>query len=520
MRNGLTHFVDKCRSAWRFRWLALGCAWLVAVVGWIVVFSLPGRYDTQARVFLDMTSSLRPLLEGLAVTPNTANQVEIVRRALLGRPQLERVIATTGLAQRAQSLAGHDALLTQLTTKIRITGDVQTRNYSITYSDADPAVSYAVVKNLLDAFVEQSMTAKRTDSVSAQKFLTEQIREYEARLTESERQLADFKRRNVGSMPDDRGGYFERLQAEMSESDRLGAALAVATRRRDELRQRLLGKGATRGGSQMETSVDTRLLESRRQLGELLLNYTEAHPDVIALQEVIVALAAQRQAEIDQLRRNVDSLGSARTGSGNLVQQNLQISLNEVEVEVASLRAQIADRKVRVENLRSEITTLPEVEAELSRLNRDYGTNRVQYDALLQRLESARLSEQAEKSQDVIFNIVEPPSMPVVPAAPNRIMLACAVLVAAFGAGAGAAYLLSLLRPVYLGEEQLREAFAGVLVIGGVGLMRNAKAVRGERLRLVLYGSLASALVIVLGLLLLAYRQWGTLNPLLPGASA
>ena len=519
MRNSLASFLAKCRSAWRFRWMALGCAWLLAILGWVVVFSLPGRYDTQARVFLDMTSSLRPLLEGLAVTPNTANQVEIVRRALLGRPQLERVIATTGLAQRARTPAGHDALLSELATKIHITGDVQTRNYSITYSDTDPAVSYAVVKNLLDAFVEQSMTAKRSDSVSAQKFLTEQIREYEARLTESERQLADFKRRNVGSMPDDRGGYFERLQTEMSEADRLAAALAVATRRRDELRQRLLGKHS-RGESQMETSVDARLVESRRQLGELLLNYTQAHPDVIALKEVIAALEAQRQSEIESLRRNVDSLGSARTGSGNLVQQNLQIALNEVEVEVASLRAQAADRTARVETLRSEMTTLPEVEAELARLNRDYGTNRTQYDALLQRLESARLSEQAEKSQEVIFNIVEPPSMPVVPAAPNRTLLALAVLVAAFSAAAGVAYLLSLLRPVYFGEDQIREAFEGVLVIGGVGLMRDAKTVRRERWTLFLYGCAATALVIVLGLLLLGYRHWGTLNPLLAGASA
>lgn len=516
MSPGIEGILDISRSAWRFRWAALACAWLVAIAGWVVVFSIPGRYDTQARVFLDMTSSLRPLLEGLAIAPNTGNQVEIVRRALVGRPQLERVIATTGLNQRVGSEAQREGLIADLAEKIKITGDLQMRNYSITYSDSDPQISYSVVKSLLDSFVSQSLQANRTDSQSAQKFLLEQIKEYERRLTESERQLAEYKSQNVGAMPDDRGGYFERLQGEMTEADRLGASLSIAVRRRDELRQRLLGGNPrSDGSSQIATSVDGRLAESRRQLADMLLNFTEAHPDIIAMNEVITALEKQRQGEIASMRQNVDSLGSMRSDAGSLVQQNLQISLNEVEVEIASLRAQIADRQGRVRELRSSITTLPQVEAELTRLNRDYGINRAQYDALLQRLESARLSQQAEISQDLIFKVVEPPSLPLVPAAPNRVLLSFAVLAAAFGAGIGLAYLLSIIRPIYLGAEQLRKAYPDIPVIGSIGLLRSKQVIVRERLALLFYTSFACALVVVLGVLLGAYVRWGTLEPLL-----
>lgn len=521
MNPGVERILNISRSAWRFRWVALACAWLVAIAGWLVVFSIPGRYDTQARVFLDMTSSLRPLLEGLAIAPNTGNQVEIVRRALVGRPQLERVIATTGLKQRVRSAAQHEGLIAELAEKIEITGDLQMRNYSITYSDSDPQISYSVVKSLLDAFVSQSLQANRTDSQSAQKFLGEQIQEYERRLTESERQLARFKSQNVGAMPDDRGGYFERLQGEMTESDRLSASLSVAVRRRDELRQRLLGGNPrSDGSSQIATSVDGRIAESRQQLADMLLNFTEAHPDVIALKEVVATLEKQRQLEVESMRQNVESLGSLRSDAGSLVQQNLQISLNEVEVEIASLRAQIADRQERVRELRSSINILPQVEAELTRLNRDYGINRAQYDALVQRLESARLSQQAEKSQDVIFNVVDPPAMPLVPAAPNRVLLSWAVLVAAFGAGTGLAYFLSIIRPIYLDAEQLRETYADIPVIGSIGLLRSRSVVLREQLGLICYTSFAGALIVMLGVVLIAYRRWGALNPVLFGGDA
>ena len=356
-------------------------------------------------------------------------------------------------------------------TSIRFTGDLQSRNFSIAYSDSDPKISYSVVKSLLDAFVAQSVQANRTDSESAQKFLTQQLADYDKRLTESEKRLADFQRRNIGSMPDDRGGYFQRLQAGMADIDRLGAALSVATHRRDELRQRLLGgsPGSDSGAGSPSSSVDVRIAEARTRLDDMLLRFTEAHPDVIALKETITTLEEQRRQEIESLRQNAYALGSARAASTSPVTQNLQISLNEIEVELASIRAQMADQQHRVAELRASINTLPEVEAELTRLNRDYGTNKTQYDALLKRLESARLSERAERTQDVIFRVVDPPVQPLRPASPNRPLLAAGVFMAAMGSGVVLCYLLSLLRP---GVPACRGAAQDVRRFEGAGRHR------------------------------------------------
>lgn len=501
-------FLSIVHSSWRFRWAGLGAAWAVALVGWLAVLAIPGRYETSAQVYVDTSTLLRPLLEGLTVTPNTNNQVDLVRQALIARPQLEKVIDSTSLRLRAGTPAERESMVNSLGHQIRIVTDGGSRNYSITYSDSDPKVSFEVVRALLAAFVGQSVEASRNDAESAQTFLQKQLAEYEARLTASEGALADFKRKNIGAMPDDRGGYFERTQAEMQELDRLGASLSVATHRRDQLRQRLLGGTRADSGSQAASSFDGRIAEARAKLDDMLLNFTDAHPDVIALKQTIASLETQRKRELEDIRSNVDALGAPRSNSASLVTQNLQIALNEVDVEIASIRAQMADRQRRVSELRGSINTLPKVEAELARLTRDYGSDRAQYDALLRRLESARLSDQVQKNQTVDFRTLSPPVVPLMPASPQRALLAIGVLLLALAAGAGVAYMLSLMRPVYLNVDEIREKLAGVPVIASIGHITNPAAQSHGRRALLAYSSLAIALVLTTGIVMVGYQHW------------
>ena len=80
MNPRVDQVMSMVQSAWRFRWAGLACAWGVALVGGAAVLALPGRYDTEARVYVNTASLLQPLLEGLTVTANTTNQIELVRR--------------------------------------------------------------------------------------------------------------------------------------------------------------------------------------------------------------------------------------------------------------------------------------------------------------------------------------------------------------------------------------------------------------------------------------------------------
>lgn len=518
MRETVEHLVSEVRSAWRFRWATIACAWVVCVIGWIGVLMIPGRYDTSAKVYVDTTSVLRPLLEGLAVAPSTSNEVEMVRRVLLGRPRLEKVIDETELKSRAQTPIDRASLLDDLSKSIRITGDPQSHLYTIVYGDRDPRISHAVVQNLLDVFLGETVGEKRNDAENAQKFLGTQLAEYEHRLSESERKLADFKKKNVGFMPDDRGGYFERLQREMQEVDRLDAERSVAVNKRNELRGKLLGgDGSAAGLGAVETSVDARIVEAKGRLEDLLLQYTDAHPDVIALKQSIASLEAQRLHEIETLRANRSSLGSARSSSTSLVLQNLQIALNEAELQIAAADSQLSDHRTRIVELKRMMNVLPEVEAELARLSRDYGINQTQYQQLLQRLESARLTDEADRSEDLKVKIIDPPVLPILPAAPKRGLLLIGVMLAGLGAGGGLAWLLSQLQPAFSNLRELRK-LVKLPILGSISQVELAhKAGFRDWMAVGGYAAATAGLFVAFGIVFLVQNQAAELGQALLG---
>ncbi len=96
-----------------------------------------------------------------------------------------------------------------------------------------------MVGTLVNTFVEETLGGKREGSEHAQKFLETQIKDYEQRLSAAEDKLAAFKKKNVGLMPTDQGGYFAQLQKETDDAKKAETDLSIAMSRRDELSKQL-----------------------------------------------------------------------------------------------------------------------------------------------------------------------------------------------------------------------------------------------------------------------------------------
>jgi polysaccharide chain length determinant protein (PEP-CTERM system associated) len=188
----------------------------------------------------------------------------------------------------------------------------------------------------------------------------------------------------------------------------------------------------------------------------------------------------------------------------NPVYQSLRMSLSQGDADLAELRGQIAGQRAAVADLRSKVNSIPDVEAELSRLNRDYEVNKKQYDTLLQRLESANISQQADQNIDnVKFRIIEPPTLPVKPSAPNRPLLDVLVLLAALAAGVGVSVLIAQLHPTFSNRESLQR-IAGIPVLGSVSATLRAQFIPWYRRQSTMVATAAALLVIacVLNILL------------------
>jgi polysaccharide chain length determinant protein (PEP-CTERM system associated) len=475
MKDIVVRLYDEARSAWRFRWIGLAIASAIALLGWGVVLSLPDRYEATSSVFVDTRTALRPALQGLTVEQDVSVQLNFVRQSLLSGESLLRI------ARRSEVLAADvedpreiaevlDAFFKRIKVDVRNAGTEREPGgtvYSFTYQDEDRDRALKAIEVMVNTFIEDTLGGRRSGVEGAQRFLEEQIKDYESRLRTAENRLAEFKKSNVGLMPTEQGGYFERLQAEIDAADKLQNDLALAESRRAELNRQLRGEAAISGTASANLGVggatapgsDTlaRIKETQARIDELLQKYTDKHPDVIAAQNTLRELEARRNAEIESLRRGDLGAAASSGASANPVYQSILLQLNQAEVEITSLRGQLAQRRAKAAELRQRLDIAPQVEAEFAQLNRDYDTNKAQYTALLASYEKTQLGERADSAGSVRFEKVQPATSPYVPVAPKRLLLLIGTLLAALGAGGAVAFFLHLFNPVIGSLQSLSE---------------------------------------------------------------
>jgi polysaccharide chain length determinant protein (PEP-CTERM system associated) len=498
------------RGTWRYRWLALTVAWTVCIAGWMYVSQLPDEYRASARVHVDTESVLRPLLRGLAVDTNITQRVNLMTRTLLTRPNLEKVARMTDMHLQAGTEPEMEAVINRLRSRITIQGTDRENLYTLSYQDRNPQRAHAVVQALQTIFVESALGDTRIDSDMAQRFIDQQIAEYEQRLKAAEDRLADFRRENVGQLPGDRGDYYQRLQRAQTELEEARFLLREAENRRDEVRRQLAGEEPSFGimgggvaGHPTTSALDARIDAMQRRLDEMLLTYTEQHPDVIALRRTIADLEKQKEEELALLAANRPE-GLASPGlQTNPVYQQMRIALSNAEVEVSSLRVRVQRNQEQVTELQRMVDIIPQIEAELQRLNRDYSVNRENYEQLLRRREAASISQSVEDRGDQVqFRVIEPARVPTSPSAPNRPALFAGVLLLGLAAGAGLAFVVAQLRPVF-DDRKLLNALTGFPVLGTVSLVRDTRMRLRQRFELVSFASVTGALLVAYGLVVM-----------------
>lgn len=511
--------LEEIRGSWRFRRWALVTVWAVCIIGWMVVLNLPNSYQATARVFVDPRTALKPVLQGLSIEQDVEGELNLVRQSLLTEPQLRKIVDEAGIGGRIVTPQDAAAAVDSLRQRIQV--DLEraeegnpSKVYAISYTDSTRERSLQVVDILLNNFVEQTLGGKREGSENAQKFLEVQIKDYEQRLRAAEDRLAEFKKNNVGLMPAEGGGYFAQLQSEIDAAKKAESALSIALSRRAELQRQIRGEsviaaagaGATVGATGVISGSDTaiRIKETQAKLDGLLLDFTDKHPDVIAARQTLVELQKRRTAEIESLKRGDANAVATSGAASSPVFQSIQLALNQVDVEIASLRGELAQHQGKAADLRRRLDTAPQVEAEYAELTRDYDVNKTQYTSLLVSYQKARLGEQADTAGSVRFEVIDPPNAPFTPS-PNRLLLLSAVLGAALVAGAALAFLLNRLNPVFNDIRSLAEE-TGLAVIGAISLSRSATATQALRSSYLRYAGATGVLlalfvvVVIIGL--------------------
>lgn len=503
MEEIISKVISMLQGMWRYRWWGLLTAWIVAIAAGVVIYKMPDRYESTARVYVDTQSVLRPLMSGLAVQPNVNQQIAILSRTLISRPNVEKLITMAELDLGIKTPEAREALIGRLSAGLRIRTTGRDNIFTLAFEDEDPAKARRVVQALLSLFVESGLVGKRQDSDSARRFIEEQIANYETRLAEAENRVKEFRLRNMALLGDDGADFVSQISSTSQQLSQARLELREAETSRAVLQRQLVGEEPVllpqvdARSSVSIPELDGRIDAQRKNLDGLLLRFTDQHPDVVAARRLIEVLEADKQAEIEKMAAS----GAGQFGSvdANPVYQQMKLAHADAEARVASLQARVSEYEARLANLRERSELVPKLEAERAQLNRDYSIQKSNYDQLVERRESAAMSvEMSTQAGMADFRVIDPPSLPTKPSAPDRIILVPLAGVAALGAGMALMFLLGQLRPAFVDGRSLREV-TGLPVLGTVSYLSDPAVTRSRRIKLLLFGLVLIAYFAALG---------------------
>ncbi len=488
MAEIITQLLTHAFAAWRNRGYAIAVAWVVALGSWTAVSLLPDSFRSEAVVHVDTASILEPLLRGLTVDLDRVSEIGLMQKTLLSRPNIERVIRDTDLDLKARSVSDSERLIEDLAGRIKVERQGQRQGldlFAISFKDKNPQLAHDVVQSLLTIFVESNLGQSRGDMDTARRFIEDQIILYETRLAEAERRISEFRQANIGLLPRD-GAQTRTLEATQDRLADVEADLRDAQLRRTTLLRELksiprffAAESGSGFGAGPPTDTAVQILEAQSVLDNLLASYTEKHPDVVVAKRRLETLFEQQKKELQAAAAALDAGPQTSeepveaTGISNPIYEQIKIQVVEAEAKVTSLKDKVANVTKDVERARKTASRGPELEVELARLNRDHEVLMVSYNRLVASRETEQISRAREnQAESIQFRVVEPPTVPTLPAGLNRLLLLVISLVVSLASGIGVAVLLALSSETFTSTAELK-AVLGVPVLGSVSITEN-----------------------------------------------
>lgn len=490
-------------SAWHRRWLVLAVAWGVCVAGWLAVAMIPNTYESKARVFVQLDDVLSQQLD---IASAGKDEIERVRKTLASSVNLEKVVRSTRLGEGVTTPGQMERAVASLTEKVKVVStednliEITAQIGKSSLSDAEnAALAQDVVQKMIDIFREENIAGSRGEVAETLVFLDQQLEDRKRELEAAEQRRLAFEAEH----PELIGGtatLSARLQQLRGEMRGIDADLAAAQSALAAIEGQIAGTSRTLVTPGEGGGARGALMQARSQLAGLQARgLTDNHPDVAALQRQIELLEQQAARE-----------GPNAAGTVNPAYSSLVAIRAERDANVQALMARKAALQADLTGMMASQADEPAVAAEANRISRDYEVLKSKYDELLQAREEMQLRGQVQSERSSFtFEVIDPPTTPRAPAAPNRPILLIGVLILGIGAGVGAAFAIGQVRSTFATGAKLERSL-GLPVIGTIShtLTEAGRALARKRMKL-FAGGCASLVGMCVLLLAVEFVQVG-----------
>ncbi len=477
----------------RRRWwilLPLSVCWLVA---WVVSWLLPATFQSDALILVEQQK-----VPEQYVVPNVSvslqERLQSMTQQILSRTRLQATI------DRFHLYAGDGGFMSKMKSADpvdQMRRDIQIElvsapgrpaeltAFKIRYSAGSPELAQQVNSELTTLFIDENLKSQQQLSESTTAFLDGRVADARTKLAEQEAKVRAFKATHFGTLPSQLGSNVQIMSGLQAQLQATQHAVESAEQQKLYLQSLLqqyqsVQDSLVSGDSTVTApeALEAELKTLRVQLADAQSKYTDSYPDVVALKDMIAKteqLKKQIEDEIVAKQQEVaDSAADAsesrpasmRNGTLNpMMQIQSQLKANQFETE--NLKQQ--ERKIQSElsEYQVRLNGTPQTEQELADISRGYEESQLNYNSLLQKQNQSQLATSLEqRQQGQQFRIIDPPSLPYKPSAPNRALVSLGGLRLGLAVGAALAALLELTDARVRHEKDLQGLIPARVLVG------------------------------------------------------
>jgi uncharacterized protein involved in exopolysaccharide biosynthesis len=383
-------------AGWRRRFLICVPLLLLPPIGFVVGTFGAKSYEAQMTILVQEPAKLNPFLEDLAIGTRLMERMPVLASLAHSQQTLGTVATDLGLISTSTPKPARDAFTSNLSKNltIQLIGEdlIEMR-----LRGASPEGLHQVLGGVGKRFIDKLVAPERSSIAGSVQFLQEQIAARRASLTQAEERLARFKTKSADRLPELHAANLERLAKLKEFLEERRTDLAGVTAEASDLRATL---GAT---NPVVDRLEQDIVRLSSELALLRARYTDEHSSVQAVLTQLRRLEEERARtialttaivegnDLDRLRSLV--VGTKAEGADTLPLLLSQFEqLQSVQRRESGLHKEIAQLERSVADLQDVVSGQTEVETQLARLERDLGTEREIYGALLKRFEMARVT--------------------------------------------------------------------------------------------------------------------------------
>jgi polysaccharide chain length determinant protein (PEP-CTERM system associated) len=462
----------------RRRWYILTPLFFALIFGIYYTFTAPRKYVASTLVMVEAQQVPKEFVRSV-VTDDAESMLSIISQQITSSTNLERVINDFNLLPKDRPDISIEDVFETMKQKIviRVKRDRQgTDTFSISYEDTSPKRAMEITNALASNFIEANQIEREDQAAGTKTFLESELETVRKRLIEKEGELKEYRQRFMGELPEQLGSNLSVLQGLQNQLTAKEASLRDLKNRLTEIENQ--------ASTSSEGETDPNDIGSlKRKLDDLLMRYTENHPDVTRLRNRIEEL---EKLPADGKNRLTTSSPFSREKS------ELLRDKSALEFQIAQLQSQIRIYQSRVEET-------PKREQELISLRRDYDNVDNIYKSLLKRKLESEIAISMERNQKgEKYRIVDRAQLPKTPIEPDLKRIFMLTLAIGFGLGCGLAFLLEFLDSSYRRPEKVEDDF-NIPVIATIPAVYSPKAIYKKRIEMGMCGVFAFIILVLIG---------------------